>query len=106
MSQVPHGRQQERTWLAWRRTSAAVLVLCLVVTRAATAEDALVASVPSLVLLGVVALLCVSFLRADRWTAVSAHDPDLWLLRDGRVPAAVAGVVVALALVVVLLVWS
>ncbi len=103
---APHGRQQERTWLAWRRTIAAVVVLSLVLTRAASLDGAGPVAVPGVALLAVAVLLWASLLRGGRWASPSSADPGLTLLRDGRVHAYVASVVAALAVLVVLVAWS
>lgn len=106
MSTERPGSQQDRTWLAWRRTTAGLLVIVLVLTRDAVLQPGWVAAVPVVALLAVAATLCVAFLRAHAWRSVSARDPDVTLVRDGRVPAAVAVAVGAVAVVVVLVSWS
>ncbi len=103
---VPHGRQQERTRLAWRRTVAAVVVLSLVLTRAAVVDGTGAAAAAGVAAVAVAVLVWASFLRRGGWTEPSPRDPDLLVLRDGRVHAAVAGVVLTLAALVVLLAWS
>jgi uncharacterized membrane protein YidH (DUF202 family) len=106
MNRPAPGSSQDRTWLAWRRTAAGLLVVCLVLTRDAVLQGGWVKVAPVLALLALAATLCVSFLRAGAWRTPSAHDPEVTLVRDGRVPAAVVVAVGAVALVVVLVSWT
>lgn len=105
VSPVP-GLAQERTWLAWRRTTAACVVLTLVVVRVSWIEGPAVLGLPALVLLATGAWMVVSVLSRRRWTTKALADVSYEVVGDGRVPASVALVVGAVAGVVVLLAWS
>lgn len=105
MSQVP-GLAQERTWLAWRRTTAACVVLTLVVVRVSWIGGPAVLGLPALVLLATAAWMVVSVLRRRRWTTTALGDVSYEIVGDGRVPASVALVAGVVAVVVVLLAWA
>lgn len=105
VSQVP-GLAQERTWLAWRRTTAACVVLALVVVRVSWLEGPAALGLTALVLLTTVAWMVVSVLRRRRWTTKVSGNVSYEVVGDGRVPASVALVAGAVAGVVVLLAWT
>jgi uncharacterized membrane protein YidH (DUF202 family) len=98
------GLQQERTTIAWRRTSLSLAVAALVVGRLA-----IEASAPVLIVAGSAAMIIALWsglvtMRRGRWATASQSEPEFQLmLRDGRLPLAVALVagglcVIALAL--------
>jgi uncharacterized membrane protein YidH (DUF202 family) len=92
---------QERTALAWRRTTLSLVVVGIVTTRFAleSAGPALAVAGAVAVALGLWVLLITS--RAALWAAARRGESDFSVLRDGRLPAMVTAVAVALAVVIV-----
>ena len=95
------GLQVERTILAWRRTTLALAVATLVISRLTFLAVGASAVVPALLLTAGVVWVAVVLARR-RGVAHEADDPDApyfdSLLRDGRLPVAVAGIAAALCL--------
>ncbi|MGH3952186.1 MAG: DUF202 domain-containing protein [Pseudonocardiaceae bacterium] len=102
MSEPPadNGLQQERTTLAWRRTGLALFVAAVVIGRL-TVQSAGHVTLLLFAFGAVIALWAVaSTLRRGRWSG--SPEPDSAfdsLLRDGRLPAALAVVAGLLCLV-------
>lgn len=90
--------------IAWRRTSLSLAVAALVVSRLAV-ED----SVPVSTVVGAAAMIIVLWAglvrtRRGRWATVSQSEPEFQLmLRDGRLPLAVAAVAGGLCVIVLAL---
>lgn len=100
---IDPGLQQERTSLAWRRTTTAFLVAGLVLARLALEESVPVA-VLTLIASSAAGWLVVAAWRDRRW----APDParvGFRLVRDGRLPAFASAVCAGLCVSVVVLVW-
>lgn len=92
------GLQQERTTLAWSRTSLALAAGALVVGRLTLGDLGPGALLPAAVS-GVLALwVWLGVQRRKRLALTHPQDPRFSILRDGRLPAAAAGVVGLLAL--------
>lgn len=90
------GLQQERTQLAWRRTTLTFAVVGLAVVRSAYLESAHLAVFLGAVAVAAAAWLAVSTLRRGRWTRPSTSQPAaLHVLRDGTLPACTAVVAAA-----------
>lgn len=97
----PPGLQQERTTLAWRRSSLALSVLALLVARVAFSDES-----PGVVALSVVAgaaalWLVVGGLRS-RWSMPSQAEPDYLVLRDAVLPLLISVAAMVLCVAVVL----
>ncbi len=91
------GRQNERTALAWTRTGLALLAAVLIAARITVPDIGVVAvafAAVALPLAGAVVLLA-----ARRYRAARAAVGTRRALPDGRLPVAVAAVVVTLAVV-------
>jgi uncharacterized membrane protein YidH (DUF202 family) len=101
-SSSPPGLQQERTALSWRRTSLALGVLSLLIARVALEDADAAPAALSVAAVGGALWLVVATLR-HRWTITSPTDPDLAVLRDGRLPLAVVAIVMILCVAVALL---
>lgn len=100
-SGLPPGLQQERTTLAWRRSSLAVTALAVLVGRVAVADGP-----PAVVALSVLAggaglWLVVRGLRS-RWTIASPAEPAYLVLRDAVLPLVISVAAMALCVAVVL----
>ncbi|WP_375002671.1 DUF202 domain-containing protein [Aeromicrobium sp. CTD01-1L150] len=100
---VPPGLQQERTTLAWRRSTLAFCVVGLLVARAALETDAPVLMVVCLLSAACAMWVAVRVLRTGRWSAPSSPEPDYQVLRDGRLPVLVVVVAAVLCVAVALL---
>ncbi|QKE83782.1 DUF202 domain-containing protein [Arthrobacter sp. NEB 688] len=92
------GMQQERTTLAWRRTGLALLVGTLTVGRLTLDSLGGAVVLPTVLIAALAAYVVVATLRQRRLGTGHPADPRLSVLRDGRLVAAVATVVTALAL--------
>lgn len=88
-SAPPPGLQQERTTLAWRRTSLSFCVVGLFVARMGL-DDAALAVVGAGILAVATAFWVVTrSTPGGGWTSVSAREGGFTVLRDGRLPLAV-----------------
>lgn len=101
----PPAVPQERTWLAWRRTAASCVVLGLLVARVAWIEGTAVTVVSAVLVLAMVGWVGALVLRG-RGASSTGGELSIELVGDGRVPASVAALALAVAGVVVLLAWS
>lgn len=96
----PDGLQEERTLLAWRRSSLSLFVAALVICRLAMEDSAPLIVVVSIAAAVVALGVALTSLRGGRWSAQSTTEPRFErLLRDGVVPAVLAGIVGSLCLV-------
>lgn len=91
------GMQQERTTLAWRRTGLALLVGALTVGRLTLDRLGGAVVLPTVLVAALAAYVVLSTVRQRRLGVAGRADPRLTVLRDGRLVAAVAVVVVVLA---------
>lgn len=92
------GLQQERTALAWRRTGLALAVGALLLSRLTLDTLGTAVIVPAAVAFVLAAWVVSVTLRGRRYAAAHPDEPSFdRILRDGRVPAVVALVAVALA---------
>lgn len=101
----PPAVPQERTWLARRRTAASCVVLGLLVARLAWIEGTAVTAVSAVLVLATVGWVGALVLRG-RAASSTGGEISIELVGDGRVPASVAALALAVAAVVVLLAWS
>ena len=93
------GLQQERTALAWRRTGLALVVGALTIGRLTMDTLGTSVVVPAAAALVLAAWVVSVTLRGRRYALAHPDEPHFdRILRDGRVPAVVALVTVALAL--------
>lgn len=92
------GMQQERTTLAWRRTGLALLVGALTVGRLTLDTLGGAVVLPFVVVSALAGWVVADTLRQKRLGVTHPDDPRYTVLRDGRLVAAVAVVVAALAL--------
>ncbi|WP_222706355.1 DUF202 domain-containing protein [Aeromicrobium terrae] len=105
--QPPPGAQQERTMLAWRRTTLSYVVVELFVAKVALDDGASGAVVLSAGCVVFALWLVLTYLRRGPWTAASVAEPRFaLLLRDGRLPALVSVVAGASAVAVTVLAVS
>lgn len=94
------GLQQERTTIAWRRTSLSLAVAALVVSRLAIEDSAPVLVVAGGAVMIIAVWTGLTKLRRGRWATASQSEPEFELmLRDGRLPLAVAAVAGGLCVV-------
>ncbi len=92
------GLQQERTALAWRRTGLALVVGALTIGRLTMDTLGSSVMVPAAVAFVLAAWVVSITLRGRRYALAHPDEPSFdRMLRDGRVPAVVALVTVALA---------
>lgn len=93
------GLQQERTALSWRRTGLALAVGALLLTRLTLGTLGTAVIAPAAVAMVLAAWVVSVTLRGRRYAATHPDEPSFdRVLRDGRVPAAVALVAGVLAL--------
>lgn len=92
------GLQQERTALAWNRTSLALVVGALVVARLSLKDLGPGVAVPATLACTMAIWVWLGAQRRSRMTREHPHDPRFSILRDGTLPAATASVVALLAL--------
>lgn len=91
------GLQQERTRLAWRRTTLALAVATLIIGRLTFTTVGLPVILP--VVVATAGALWVLVTLSRRRGAEHPLEPSFsTLLRDGRLPAVVAGITVMLCL--------
>lgn len=101
----PPGLQQERTTLAWRRSSLSFGVVALLVARVALLDGAPALGAVSLLAGGASLWVAVVGVRG-RWTTPSPVEPGYTVLRNGTLPLAVTAVAVVLCVVVAMLAVS
>jgi putative membrane protein len=89
---------QERTALAWRRTGLALLVGALTIGRIALETLGPAVAVPTVLAAALATWVSVAALRSRRFARPHPDEPTFSVLADGRLPAAVAALVGALAL--------
>ena len=99
----PPGLQQERTTLAWRRTSLAFCVVGLFVARMGLGDAALAVAGACLLVVATAFWLVTRSTPGGGWTVVSAREREFTVLRDGRLPATVTAVAAVLCLGMVVL---
>lgn len=99
----PDGLQQERTVLAWRRSTLALLGVSLLVVRGAVLRDSRFADVLTFLVVLLASTAVVATFSRRRWLIQSVRGPGFWVLRDGRLPALVCGVAFLMGLVIVTL---
>ncbi|MBM6400176.1 DUF202 domain-containing protein [Phycicoccus sonneratiae] len=90
------GAQQERTTLAWRRTGLALVVAAFTVGRLALPTLGPSVALPTVLVAALATYVVADTLRQRRIGVAHPDDPRFWVLRDGRVVAAVAVVVMAI----------
>ena len=81
---------QERTTLAWRRTGLALVVGALTIGRLALEDLGEAVVVPSILVAALAACVLVSAAGARRLTGGRDGEPELSVLRDGRLPGVVS----------------
>ena len=92
------GLQQERTALAWRRTGLALVIGALTIGRLTMDTLGTSVLVPAFAAAVLAAWVVSVTLRGRRYALTHPDEPNFdRILRDGRVPAVVALVTVALA---------
>ncbi len=92
------GAAQERTTLAWRRTGLALVVGALTIGRLALEHLGERVVVPSVLVAAIGAGVLVGAARARRLTGGRDGEPEMSVLRDGRLPGVVASLLAVLAL--------
>ena len=88
----------ERTTLAWRRTGLALLVGALTIGRLTLEDLGAGVVVPAGFVAGAAVWVLAGAARARRPAGATDPTDGMSVLRDGRLPAVVAGLVAALAL--------
>lgn len=97
---VDPGLQQERTALAWRRTGLALVVGVLTVGRLSMEALGAIVVLPAVLALTAALWVVAASLRRGRFAATSGVEAGFRdVLRDGRLPAAMALVVLVLCAV-------
>lgn len=97
MGYRPDGLQQERTALAWRRSALGFVLVSVLIMRAGVVAEQPVIVALSLAVVPVALLVFWLTYRTRPWRRASAAPPrDLAVLTDGRLPALITGVAIAL----------
>jgi uncharacterized membrane protein YidH (DUF202 family) len=92
------GASQERTTLAWRRTGLALVVGTLTIGRLALDHLGQGVLVPTALVAVLGMAVVVGAARARRLAGGRDGEPELSVLRDGRLPGIVASLLTVLAL--------
>jgi uncharacterized membrane protein YidH (DUF202 family) len=98
---VAGGLQQERTALAWRRTTLSLVVVGVVTMRTAVVDARPVSTVGTALVITLGMWVTLSTIRPRRWARLRRTHVEMSVLRDGRLPAAVTVVAIALSIVVI-----